>query len=115
MARTFDEAALWERVDGDAEFLAETVEMLSSDGRDLIAQLRQAVAADDAAALGRVAHTLKGMLSNFCADEAEQGALAVELLGKNGDVAAAPGPVGRLEQDVESLINELQQFLSARR
>ena len=66
MAQLFDEAELLERIDHDWEFLGETVEMLAADGPALIREVRQAMDASDAAALGRVAHTLKGMAARAC-------------------------------------------------
>ena len=47
----FDEKELLDRVDNDWEFLAETVEMLETDGRALMAEIRRAADAGDAPAL----------------------------------------------------------------
>lgn len=110
MAQTFDEAELLERVDNDREFLAETVEMLVSDGPALLAQIRAGVAAGDAAAVGKHAHTLKGMISNFCAPDAQACALEVERIGKGGDLGAAPAAVETLETRVRALTDELTAF-----
>ena len=74
MPTTFDENELLSRVDNDRAFLGETVEMLAQDGRALLADVRSAVAAGDAAAVGRAAHALKGMISNFCAPTAHASA-----------------------------------------
>ena len=114
MARSFDENELVARVDGDLEFLAETVQMLDADGRALLADVGQALAAGDAPAVGRAAHALKGMISNFCAPEAQQRALEVERIGKGGDLAPAAVALATLEQHLEALIAELQSFIHAR-
>ena len=66
MSQVFDEQELLERIDGDWDFLGETVQMLASDGPELIRQLRDAVASGNAPEVGRLAHSLKGMISNFC-------------------------------------------------
>ena len=50
---TFDEHALMERVDGDVEFLEESVRMLEEDSPLLIEALRAAAASRDADALAR--------------------------------------------------------------
>src|SRR5690348_13581985 len=97
MAQAFDEKELLERVDGDLAFLAETVQMLEADCRSLMAQVNSALAAGDAPALGRTAHTLKGMISNFCAPGVQGLALEVEQAGKAGDCATAAAAAGRLE------------------
>ena len=82
MAPVFDETELLERVDNDLAFLAETVQMLATDGRALMAEIRRAVAAGDAPAVGRAAHTLKGMISNFCSPAAQAARSSVEQVGK---------------------------------
>src|SRR5687767_13990682 len=114
MAPLFNETELLERVDGDLAFLTETVQMLDADGRALLADVCQALAAGDAPAVGRAAHALKGMISNFCAPEAQQSALEVERIGRGGDLAPAPAAVAALEQRMEALIAELQSFIHAR-
>ena len=57
------------------EFLEETIEMLDEDAPELLSKIHEAAAAGNAEAIVSPAHTLKGMLSNFCADKAEQAAL----------------------------------------
>lgn len=110
MAESFNRAELLERVDNDMDFLAETVEMLVSDGPGLLAEVRAAVSAGDAAAVGRTAHALKGMISNFCAPAAQEAALAVEKAGKSGDLGAASGALDALAGHLETLIAELRAF-----
>jgi HPt (histidine-containing phosphotransfer) domain-containing protein len=114
MARTFDEKELLERVDNDVAFLAETVQMLETDARALLGELKVALAAGDAAGVGRMAHTLKGMISNFCAPETQAMALAIEHAGKTGDCAAAGVAAATLEPSMEALIAELGSFIQAR-
>ena len=114
MAKAFDEQELLDRVDNDVGFLAETVQMLATDGRSLLAEVRQALAAGDAAAVGRSAHTLKGMISNFCSPQTQAGAFYVEKLGKSGDLSSAPAAVQMLGDGLEALIAELLDFVQAR-
>lgn len=114
MAVAFDGAELLERVDHDLAFLAETVEMLASDGRALLGEVRGHIAAGDAAGLGRAAHALKGMLSNFCAAATQQAAQELERMGKGGDLAGAAPAAERLEAQVEALIDELVAFVRGR-
>jgi two-component system sensor histidine kinase/response regulator len=114
MSKQFDENELLERVDNDIAFLSETVEMLATDGRTLMAEVKQALAANDAAALGRTAHTLKGMISNFCAPQLHASAFEVERMGKSGDVAMAGQAVQKVEAELELLIAELVEFVKGR-
>ena len=114
MANRFNEQELLDRVDNDTAFLAQTVEMLQSDGRSLMVQVKTAIAAADAPTVGRTAHTLKGMISNFCAPAVQALALEVEMAGKAGGVAIASEAIARLEPELEGLITELAAFLEAK-
>lgn len=114
MSTTFNESELLERVDNDIGFLAETVQMLESDGQTLLADIEKAIASGDAAAVGRAAHALKGMVSNFCAPETQECALAIERAGKAGDLAAAPAALRTAKARVEALTAELVAFVKAR-
>ena len=114
MAQAFDEKELLERVDNDLPFLAETIQMLESDGRSLMNEVKTALAAGDAPSAGRTAHTLKGMISNFCSPNVQLLALEVERAGKAGDCTAAAAAAARLEPGLEALIAELVQFIQAR-
>lgn len=115
MANNFNEAELLERVDNDVEFLAETVEMLKTDGSSLIEQAQVAVSAGDAAGVGRHAHALKGMIANFCAPAAHDAARALEQLGKGGDLADAPSVLESLRGRLDALTCELLAFVGAKR
>ncbi len=114
MAAAFDEAELLDRVGNDIAFLGDTVQMLADDGRALMDEVRRAVAAGDAPALGRSAHALKGMISNFCAPDTQQSALELERMGRSGDLAAAPAAVERLQSRLQALTAELLEFVRVR-
>jgi HPt (histidine-containing phosphotransfer) domain-containing protein len=110
--RAFDQAELLERVDNDWDFLAETVQMLRDDGPTLLEEIRRSTAANDAAAVGRAGHALKGMISNFCASQTHAAAFAIEKIGKSGDLAQAPVAIETLEQSLQTLIADLTDFLT---
>jgi two-component system, sensor histidine kinase and response regulator len=114
MAQTFDESELLERVDNDLPFLAETVQMLETDGRALLIETKTALTAGDAPGVARTAHTLKGMISNFCSPGVQSLALEVERAGKAGDCTAAAAAAAGLEPALEALIQELGEFVKAR-
>jgi HPt (histidine-containing phosphotransfer) domain-containing protein len=114
MSEPFDREALLERIDNDWEFLTELVQMLDSEGRRLLAELKSAAASSDAPAVGRIAHTLKGMISNFCAQSVADAAHSIELSAKSGDLPAALSAIAALEAQLEGLIVALQSFLASR-
>jgi HPt (histidine-containing phosphotransfer) domain-containing protein len=114
VAQWFDEAELLEHVDNDVAFLADTVQMLETDGPALMSELKAAVASGDAPAVGRAAHVLKGMISNFCSPAVQTLALDVERAGKAGDGAGAAVALSELQPALEALIIELVALVRAR-
>jgi HPt (histidine-containing phosphotransfer) domain-containing protein len=114
MSRTFDEKELLDRVDNDWDFLGDTVQMLADDGPNLLTDIRRSAEAGDAPGVGRAAHTLKGMISNFCAAEAQSGALAIEQIGKSGDLSNVGPALQKLETQLAALIAELNGFVATR-
>jgi HPt (histidine-containing phosphotransfer) domain-containing protein len=114
MSRAFDEQELLERVDQDWDFLSDTVQMLATDGRLNMEQIRSAIAAGNAAEVGRVAHALKGMISNFCSPTTQSSAFDMEKLGKGGDLSGAPAVLTQLDERLETLIADLLDFVAKR-
>ena len=115
MNKPFDEQALLDRVDGDIEFLGETIEMLEEDCPPLLERLGQAAAARDAEALASSAHALKGMLANFCAEPAEAAARTVEELGRADRVVEIDPAVQALHAETDRLRTALQALLQERK
>jgi HPt (histidine-containing phosphotransfer) domain-containing protein len=115
MSGVFDEEALMDNLDGDIEFLEETVAMLDEDYPPLLDEIRQAAAARDAAALVQPAHTLKGMLANFCAAPAEAAARELEFKARENRLADVDTAVQMLQQETEQLRDALHSFVQARR
>jgi HPt (histidine-containing phosphotransfer) domain-containing protein len=111
MSNIIDREALLDRVDNDMEFLAETVEMLEEDGPDLLAQIRDAIEANDSEALSVAAHTYKGMVANFCADSTVEAALKLEMMGKDGELTGASEALAVLEGLARQLATALQELL----
>jgi HPt (histidine-containing phosphotransfer) domain-containing protein len=77
-------------------------------------EIRRAAERGDAPTVGYAAHTIKGMISNFCSPAAHASASEVESLGKRGDMAAAPEAVKVLDARLEELIADLTTFLGNR-
>lgn len=110
----FDAQELLDRVDHDWDFLADTVQMLETDGRALMEEIRRSAASADAVSLGRAGHAIKGMISNFCSPGAQTSALEVERIGKSCDLSGAPVAVEALNARLEELIAGLTDFLATR-
>jgi two-component system sensor histidine kinase/response regulator len=99
---------LLERIDGDRVFLAELVELFRTDYPEQIRKSREAVVNDDALALQRAAHGLKGALKNLAAPIAADLAAELEAMGKSGDIAFAASKMMELEVEVVRAVDALE-------
>jgi len=93
------DAAL-ERLGGDTELLEELLVMMVEESREHLDQIRAALARGDAAAVNHAAHTIKGSAANLEALGVVEAALALEMAGRGGDLAAAAGALARLESEL---------------
>ncbi len=114
MSDAFEEDALMDRVDGDLEFLEETIAMLNEDSPALLEQIRVAAASRDAENLVKAAHALKGMLANFCAEPAEAAARELEIMGREERLADVAAAADRVQCETEQLQAALHEFLKAK-
>ena len=103
MTEPFDKQELLDELDGDHEFLEESLEMLAADAPPLLEQLRDAVTHQDAEAIRQSAHTLKSMVGNFCAQPAFDAARRLEQLGQDGNLDAS-------EEALEALVHEINRL-----
>ena len=90
-------------LDDDVELARKLVDIFIEQTPSLMAEIRGAIDAQDAAALRRAAHALKGTVSNFPAGPARAVAAAMEDIGFDGDIEAARETLPLLEQEVERL------------
>lgn len=111
MTDVFDKQELLDEMDGDREFLEELFEMLESDAPTMLEQLRGALERGDAQAVSTIAHTLKSMVGNLCAQPAYNAALDVEKIGRGGDLAECSARLDLLETEVSRLQKVLREFL----
>ena len=105
--RGFDEAVALDRVGGDRNLLQDLVETYRAESPRWRADLRGAVAAGDAAALRRTAHTLKGAIGLFGATAAVVAADRLERRAACGDLGGAAEALAALEEALERLVPEL--------
>jgi CheY-like chemotaxis protein len=109
----FDFAAVMKHLGGRERLFQEMVAYLGIQAPEIFVEIRRAEEAEDADALGRAAHALKGTLVYLAAAPAVAAAERVEQLGRAGDLAAA-GPACRyLEQEVARLQLALAPYHAA--
>lgn len=106
--RNLDESVALSRVGGDVELLREVVGLFLDDYPQSLEMIRDAVSRGDQTSLERHAHSLKGSVSTFGAQEAFDAALGLEKQGRTGDLAQAQDGLRRLEQALAALRPELE-------
>ena len=111
MNDAFNRMELLEELDGDREFLEESLEMFDEDAPKLLYQIREALDLGNAEAVHVGAHTLKSMVGNFCAQRAFDAALKIETFGRQGDLPTCKDEFGSLESEIERLKIGLHQLL----
>ncbi len=102
--------ALLDRVDGDLELLSEIVAIFLDDCPQFMSELRAAVEAQDAEALARGAHTLKGMIGNLEAQKAFDAACCLEDMGRQQTLDDAPDALAVLENAIATVTPVLTQL-----
>jgi HPt (histidine-containing phosphotransfer) domain-containing protein len=103
-----DESVALSRVGGDMELLQEVVGLFLDDYPHSLEMIRDAVARGDQSSLERHAHSLKGSVSTFGAQEAFEAAQALEKQGRIGDLAHAQEGLKRLEHALSALRPDLE-------
>jgi CheY-like chemotaxis protein/HPt (histidine-containing phosphotransfer) domain-containing protein len=100
----FDETAALARVEGDREILRDIAALFVADWPQSRAALRQAVLSEDAAALTRIAHTLKGAAATLGAVAVSAAAQRLEEVGHSGNLAPAASAFIVLETEMMSAL-----------
>jgi two-component system sensor histidine kinase/response regulator len=107
-AGTVDRAALIERFGGRAHLVRDVVNVFLEDVPAMMARIRQAARARDAAVLGTAAHALKGSIGLFSQGEAYESARQLEQLGRTGNLASVDLACAAAETHVTRLIADLR-------
>jgi two-component system, sensor histidine kinase and response regulator len=107
---SFDLNAALERVGGDQELLKEIAQLFLDDAPGGLALIREAVEKNDALALQRAAHSLKGSVANFGAEETVEAAYQLEQMGANGKLDGAKDVFVVLEKELRKVSEDLSQI-----
>jgi len=101
---SLDHAVALERLGGDEELLQEVAGLFLEEYPSLMSEIHEAVKAGNAHRVERAAHSLKGSVANFGAESAVQAALALEKLGRSGDLTG----VNEAYDKLAALMNQLR-------
>jgi two-component system sensor histidine kinase/response regulator len=103
----FNKDAALLKMGGDEELLREVVVAFLEECEDTVGAVDAAVRANDAKALRRAAHTLKGSVATFSTGPVYETALELERCGDDG-MEAAQQSYQRLRGELEQLLPELR-------
>ena len=96
--------------DGAQEFLCELIGVYLEDTPLRLADLDRAMAGQDALALGKAAHTIKGSSSNFGATRLSKLAQQLELQGKSGNISESAPLCVRLHDEYDLVAEALKRI-----
>jgi len=92
-----------EQTAGDEELLEELMALFKDSSSADLEQLRQAIDADDAQAVTRAAHSLKGASASLGMEGIRALAMAVESDARDGSMAVAREKVGKISELLEQM------------
>ena len=94
----------------DRSLLLEVIDIFIETGPAMLTAIRSALEAEDAQALEKTAHTLKGATGNFGAQAVVRSAAALEALGSSGSLTGARELLGDLERELDSMLAALKEI-----
>ena len=107
---TWTPTALLSRVGGEAEIARELVRLFINECPRMMEAVRTSVASRSAQEIRRAAHLIKGSVCNFTETGAATAALELECIGREERLDDAARGLARLEQEIETLLPQLQAF-----
>lgn len=108
MTVRWNRAQAVERLGGDEELFQELCVIFLEESPKLLEELRQALAAGDAPAAMRAAHSIKGEVSYLSAPAASQAARKLEDIARENNLDQAGTVFAALERDLSELYLCLQ-------
>jgi two-component system, sensor histidine kinase and response regulator len=108
----FNEAEALGRTGGDQELLRELMGVFLGEYPGWLAEIRNAIAQNDAATLKRAAHSVKGAVGHFGARAAGDAAQRLETMGRDANLAGASAACATLEQELNRLQSALADFVA---
>lgn len=109
-ASTFDLEEALSRLRNDRDIFSRLAEFFIQDHREVLDGIEQGLQADDAEAVQRHAHSLKGMAASFSAEAVVSTALELETRAKDEQLADADKLFAELTGQVEALISDLKPY-----
>ncbi len=93
------------------ELLPELAPMLLEDAPQMLSRLRQAIAASDAPAVKKLAHTLKGSCASMGIMALAAHCQEIETMGRDNQLAMAAAKLAHAEAEYEQVKHVLGQYV----
>ncbi|MFH1552809.1 MAG: Hpt domain-containing protein [Candidatus Omnitrophota bacterium] len=93
---------------GDRKLLKEIIKMYTEDYPKKLRQIREGIEKSDAETVARVAHVIRGAVSNFEAKDAFEAARRLKKIGKSRDLEKAEAAFAELENKLKRLEEALE-------
>lgn len=110
MSQVLDSHELWQRFDHDQVFLSELAGLFFESSGLMLAQVSEAARCGDRQTVMQVAHSLKGVVSNFAAKPAFEAARRLEEVARHDNLARMTEASTTLETEVQRLCMALDQI-----
>jgi CheY-like chemotaxis protein len=104
---------LMSRVGGDQELIEILAGAFRDDAPRHVAAFSNALAANDAQAAKKVAHTIKGCAGNLAGIRLRDYAKTLELSVASGNLDEAEQALPRLEEEINALLDQIEQMASS--
>lgn len=108
-----DREAALERMGGDLDLLAATIESFLAMAPEMLRDVREALEAGDAKKLALSAHSVKGIAATLDARRLAAEARRIEVLGREDDLAGVERALADFEREFELALAALREELPA--
>lgn len=98
------------RLGGDMDLFRELAAYFIEDAPELLRAIHAGLAAGNSQDVQRAAHSLRGLMANFDAEQAMAFASSIEQLTEKGQLPLVPTALAHLESEVRSLRGALQEY-----
>jgi two-component system, sensor histidine kinase and response regulator len=110
--RVFDRKLALERIEGNESLFVDLAMMYCEESPKMLSAIQDALSRCDADGVRRAAHSLKGSVAVFAAQNAFDAALKLEMRGRAGELDDIEKPYASLAAEVERLRLALQKIVT---
>lgn len=110
-SRSFDPAALWNRIGGDMELLRDLVTIFCDQYPTLLGRLKEAIEQHSFSDVQKFSHKLRGSALQFSGSTVAELADLLEQMGQKQSLDGAAEIFSRLQQEVAELVRSLRAMV----